>query len=186
MTPKTPVGWIFAVAMLLASMAGAMAARHYSGAHGLRLTAPNESWLHATPREQDAMYGEITGGVQDAVYFAGGNAEIVAWVQQLPMFASTEHEYFQRGFEETVREQSEHPVTRCSTVETDDTSWSCLEWLRPEDGYAVRHRIYLSGRGITKAFVGFTAPDPEFPVFGSPGHWLKGLEWLGPSLFHAM
>jgi len=159
--------------------------RHYNDAYGLRLNSPNESWLHDLPWDYEELFGDAAEHVENSVYFGTGAASVVSMKQTLGPFTSLEQEQFERGFERGVRKRTQS-AGRCRAVKVDDVTWNCFEWKQTFDGEPMRQRAYLTGRGITKFVVVFTAPVDGFSAFGNQRRWLSDVEWLGPGLIHAI
>ena len=134
----------------------------------------------------DELYGDSAGHVQDSIFYVTSEAAVVSFNLTLGPFTSTDREPFEAGFEAAIKEKASR-VYSCSPVKTDGDTWNCFEWYHTVDGESLRNVSYLSGRGITKVVVTFTAHEDSFGKFGSTSRWLtEYVEWKGPSAFYAL
>lgn len=183
---KLPSHWLFyLLALMVVSTVGVLY-DHYSDAYSLRIYGPNESWLHDLPWQYEDLYGEAAEHMQESLSYQRGQAVVVSMSQTLGLFNSTDRAPYEAGFESALKQRTSS-VSSCKSVETDTDRWNCLEWYMTIEDVSIRNRSYLSGRGITKVVVIFSANDDNFYKFGSTDRWLRELiEWEGPDIFKAL
>lgn len=183
---SSPLKAVSAVAALLLVAVGVWLFDHYRDAYRITIHPPNESWLRDLPWDLAEMYGESAPYVQESLFYVSSEAGVLSLKQTVHPFTSTEAEPFERGFESAVRKRTNGSVRRCAPVVVETDSWTCFEWSEPVDGEPARHRSYLTGRGVSKLVVTFSAVEGRFGILGSPERWLREyVEWQGPSVLYA-